>query len=113
MEGERGKGEGRGEGKGGAPPPLVQFGLPMGGGAASPCGLPPISPMAHVGPLLPRGVPVTPRCSEKYPNHSDTIPVCEYHLPIYQSLPLDHFETPRHVRDLIRDSEQSSVTKNT
>ena len=35
----------------------------------------------------------------------------EYSRPIYQSLPLDHFETPRHVRDLIRDSEQSSVTK--
>ena len=35
----------------------------------------------------------------------------EYHCPIYQSLPLDHFETPRHVRDLIWDSEQYSVTK--
>ena len=35
----------------------------------------------------------------------------EYYLQIYQSLPLDHFETPRHVRDLIRDSEQPSVTK--
>src|SRR5215216_1692746 len=33
----------------------------------------------------------------------------EYSLPIYESLPLDHFETPRHVRDLIWDSEQSSV----
>ena len=40
-----------------------------------------------------------------------TLPVSEYHRPIYQSLPLDHFETPRHVRDLIRDSEQHSVTK--
>ena len=35
----------------------------------------------------------------------------EYNLPIYEYLPLDHFETPRHVRDLIRDSEQTSVTK--
>ena len=35
----------------------------------------------------------------------------EYHRPIYESLPLDHFVTPRHVRDLIRDSKQSSVTK--
>ena len=34
-----------------------------------------------------------------------------YNLPIYQSLPLDHLESPRHVRDLIRDSEQPSVTK--
>jgi len=32
-----------------------------------------------------------------------------YH-PIYQSLPLDHSGAPRHVRDLIRDSEQHSVT---
>src|SRR3954467_9698074 len=29
----------------------------------------------------------------------------EYSPPIYQSLCLDHFETPRHVRDHIRDSE--------
>ena len=35
----------------------------------------------------------------------------EYSLPIYQSLRLDHFETPRHVRDLIQDSEEPSVTK--
>ena len=33
----------------------------------------------------------------------------EYYHPIYQYLPLDHFETPRHVRDLIRDSKQPSV----
>ena len=37
-----------------------------------------------------------------------TLPVSEYSLPIYESLPVDHFETPRHVRDLIRDSEQTS-----
>ena len=41
----------------------------------------------------------------------ETLPVSEYYHPIYQSLPLDHFETPRHIRDLIRDSEQPSVTK--
>ena len=29
----------------------------------------------------------------------------EYSRPIYRSLRLDHFETPRHVPDLIRDSE--------
>ena len=34
-----------------------------------------------------------------------------YHRPIYQYLPLDHFKTPRHVCDLIWDSEQHSVTK--
>ena len=32
-----------------------------------------------------------------------------YH-PIYQSLPPDHSGAPRHVRDLIRDSEQRLVT---
>ena len=83
----------------------------MGGGVATPCGLPPLSLMAHVGPILPQGVPVTHRFSEKYLNHSESILVSEYHRPIYQSLPLDHLETPRHVRDLIRDFEQTSVTK--
>ena len=49
RRGER-EGDGEGEVKGAAPPPLVQFGLPWGG--ATPCGLPSLSPMAHVGPLL-------------------------------------------------------------
>ena len=40
-----------------------------------------------------------------------TLLVSEYHRPIYQSLPLDHFDTPRHVCDLNWDSEQHSVTK--
>jgi len=57
------------------------------------------------------GVPVTPRYSDKYPKRLETISVSKYYRPIYQSLPLDHFEIPRHVRDLIRGSEQSSVTK--
>ena len=43
--------------------------------------------------------------------HSGTLQVSEYYHPIYQSLPLDHFKTPRHVCVLIRDSEQHSVTK--
>ena len=67
--------------------------------------------MAYVGPLLPQGVPVTPRYSDKYPKRPKTVPVSEYHRPIYQSLHLDYFETPRHVCDLIRDSEQHLVTK--
>ena len=33
----------------------------------------------------------------------------EYNRSIYRSLRLDHFETPRHVPDLIRDSELPSV----
>ena len=94
-----------------APPPLVQFGLPMEGGATTPCGLAALSPMAHVGPLVSRGVPVTSRYSKNYSVLPKTIPVTECNLPIYQSLPLDHFETPRHVSDLIRDSKKTSVTK--
>ena len=39
--------------------------------------------------------------------------VSEYSRPIYRSLCLDHFETPRHVRDHIRDTEQPSVHQNT
>src|SRR4051812_39132207 len=38
-----------------------------------------------------------------------TIPMSKYRLPIYRSLCLDHFETPRHGHDQIRDSEQPSV----
>ena len=41
----------------------------------------------------------------------ETLLVSKYYCPIYESLPINHFETPRHVRDLIRDSEQHSVTK--
>ena len=40
----------------------------------------------------------------------ETLPVTKSSLPIYESLPLDHFGTPRDVRDLIWDSEQLSVT---
>src|SRR3954464_4386579 len=32
-------------------------------------------------------------------------PMSKHRLPIYHSLRLDHFETPRHFRDHIRDSE--------
>ena len=68
-----------------------------GGGAATPCGLPPLSPMAHVGPIFPRGVPVTPRYSGKIPESVGTISMSEYNLPIYGSSPLNHSETPHHV----------------
>ena len=37
----------------------------------------------------------------------------EYSRPIYRSLRLDHFENPRHVPDLIRDSELPSVHQTT
>ena len=110
RRGKRRKRERKG---GGAPPPsLVLFGLGRGG-ARGPL-LPPslFSLEAHVGPITPRGVPVTSRYSSKMPISPGTIPMSKHRLPIYQSLCLDHFETPRHVRDHIRNSEQPSVHQN-
>ena len=95
--------------EGGAAPPLIQFGLGKGDATS---GRPShFSTKAHCGPLIPWGVPVTPQYSGKCPNLSETIPVSKHNLQIYQYLPPDHFKTPRHVRDLSRDSEQHSVTK--
>ena len=54
---------------------------------------------------LPGGGPVTPQYSGFSPKPLETLLVSEYSRPIYRSLRLDHFETPRHVPDLIRDSE--------
>ena len=48
----------------------------------------------------PGTIPVTPKL----------VPMAETALPIYNSLPPNHSGTPRDVRDLIRDSEQPSVT---
>ena len=107
-----GEGKGGGErGKGGAAPFLVLFGLGGEGVLGLPWPAPLFSLMAHVGPLTPRGggVPVTPRYSGKMPISPGTIPMSKYRLPIYRSLCLDHFETPRYVRDHIQDSEQTSV----
>ena len=67
---------------------------------------------SHHGPFSSRGVPVTSRYSGKIPISPGTLPISKHRLPIYQSLCLDHFETPRHVRDHIRDSEQPSVHQN-
>ncbi|EMS46399.1 Flavone O-methyltransferase 1 [Triticum urartu] len=41
-----------------------------------------------------------------------TLSISKYRLPIYQFSCLDHFETPCHVCDHIRDSEQPSVHQN-
>src|SRR5215216_7710825 len=110
QEGREGEGRrGRGEGKGGQPffpSPIRTRGE---GGAASPCGPSPLPTKAHQGPLLPCNYPVL----RKIPESLGTFPMSEYSLPIYESLRLDHFETPRHVPDLIRDSELPSVHQNT
>ena len=50
---------------------------------------------------------------QKIPESLGTFSMSEYSRPIYRSLRLDHFETPRHVPDLIRDSELPSVHQNT
>src|SRR4051812_18591117 len=54
------------------------------------------------GPPGPSGgpgtIPITPKL----------VPMAKTALSIYNSLPPDHSETPRDVRDLIRDSEQHS-----
>ena len=106
------KGE-RGEGKRGAPPPLlVQFG-PEGEEARDPPWLPlSLSTKAHVAHYLSPGVSGNPPALRFSLTTSGTLPVSEYSRPIYQSLCLDHFETPRHVRDHIRHSEQPSVHQN-
>ena len=110
LEKERGR---RKEEWGAAPPFLVLFGL--GGEEARGLPWPALlfSLRAHVGPLTPGGVPVTPQYSGKIPISPGTFLISKYRLPIYQSLCLDHFDTPRHVRDHIRDSEQPSVHQNT
>ena len=87
---------------------------PVGGGAHqptwgwSPPTLGPCSPpglVAHlVDPRDPPGGPGT------LPEKPETFPVTKTGLPIYKSLPPDHSGTPRDVHDLIRDSEQHSVT---
>ena len=110
---EGGKEEEEGKERGGRrPPSLVLFGLGRGG-ARGPL-LPPslFSLEAHVGPITPRGVPVTSRYSGKMPISPGTLLMSKHRLPIYQSLCLDHSETPRHVRDHIQDSEQTSVHQN-
>ena len=84
------------------------------GGAPAHYGLVPLPTSAHgalrdgwphpVDPRDPSGgpgtIPMTPKL----------VPMAETGLPIYKSLPPDHSGTPRDVRDLIRDSEQHSVT---
>ena len=84
------------------------------GGRTSPPGAGPLPHLAHAAlrgwwPHLvePRDPPDGPGTLPKKP---ETFPVTKTGLPMYKSLPPDHSGTPRDVRDLIRDSEQYSVT---
>ena len=76
---------------------------PLGQGAPPTAHVPPRDRWTHpVDPRDPSGgpgtIPITPKL----------VPMPETGLPIYKSLPPDHSETPRDVRDLIRDSEKLS-----
>ena len=92
----------------GRPFSLVQFRPVNGEGARPP--LRPFSPFPY-GPLRPNTNSRNSPVLRKIPESLGTFPMFEYSLPIYRCLRLDHFETPRHVPDLIRDSEQTSVIK--
>ena len=100
LEWEKGR-EKEKEGRG-RPPSLVQFGLVHGEGCGHPLG--PFSPFPY-GPLRPNTNSRNSPVLRKIPKSLGTFPKSEYSRPIYQSLRLDHFETPRHVPDLIRYSE--------
>ena len=86
----------------GRPLSLVQFGPIHGEGARPP--LRPFSPFPY-GPLRPNTNSRNSPVLQKIPKALGTFPMSEYGLPIYLSLRLDYLETPRHVPDLIRDSE--------
>src|SRR3989337_708790 len=68
-------------------------------------------PLAHEAPKHLPGPPQNPfRSCWSSPGTLGTIPDSNTLRPIYQSSSPDHFGVPRHVRDLIRDSEQPLVT---
>ena len=109
---EGGKGRGKGGRKGGGrTPSSFSYSASYQRGVLHPLW---VGVLPSYGPYLPpggSGNPHPPRYSDKYPILSRTLPVSEYYHPIYQYLPHDHFETPRHFWDLIRDTEQHLVTK--
>ena len=96
-----------GEGREGGRPPSPSPNRTRGGGrGAATLGCPfLLSTKAHDGPLRPNTNSRNSPVLRKIPESLGTFPMSEYSRPIYRSLCLDHFETPRHVPDLIRDSE--------
>ena len=106
-EGRKGERERR---KGGPAPLPIRIGL----GGTPPPWRPP--PPFHYGPLRPIDSPGgsgNPSVLRYMLNSLETFLMSKHSHPIYRSLCLDHFETPRHVRDHIRDSELPSVHQNT
>ena len=96
----RGKEGGEGEGKGGRRPhPLSNS--DWQGGARHHLTGPLSSPLRPMWPITSPGggggaVPVTSQYSGILPISPGTIPMSKHRLPIYRSLHLDHFKTPRH-----------------
>ena len=112
YKGARGKGKGkrgRGRGKGAAPPSPSPTRIPLGRGRATSWLLSSLSPQGPPRPNTSPGGSGNPPALGLIRNFSGTLSVSEYSRPIYQSLRLDHLETPCHVRDHTRDSEQPSV----
>ena len=97
------------------PPSLVGVGEKERGGeeqgkvGCTPC---PLFPYGPIRPIYSPANSCNSPILRKIPESLGTLPVSEYSRPIYQSLCLDHFETPRHVRDHIQDSKQTSVHQN-
>ena len=115
---EGGRKEGRGERKGGSyslylfPPPLLLSPLrPAHMGRTSPLGSGMSRPWPNKVHIFAGGCPEPLSVTRYVPGTPRTLLVSEYYRPIYEYLPIDHFETPRHVLDLIRDSKQTSVIK--
>ena len=101
-----------GQGRPRPPPRVPSWTRIGGGGATSPIPFPllsfGLSPLFPYGPIRPIYSTANSRNSpvlRKIPESLETFPMSEYSRPIYRSLRLDHFETPRHVPDLIRDSK--------
>ena len=101
--GEGGKGGKRGRKgeRGRAPNPLSNSDWAWEGRAPPPGSFPLRPIKAQYSSPYSRNSPVL----RKIPESLGTFPMSEYSRPIYRSLCLDHFETPRHVPDIIRDSK--------
>ena len=88
-----------------ARPPRPSPNWTRGRGRVAHPGRPSLSPLGPIKPITSPGGFGNPPALQFSPKSSGTLLVSEYSRQIYQSLCLDHFETPRHVPDLIRDSE--------
>ena len=98
--------------RGAAPPSPSPIRTPHGRGRATSWAAALSLPSGPLRPNTSAGGSGNPSGTPVFSESLGTLPVSEYSRPICQSLCLDHFETPRHVRDHIRESEQPSVNQN-